>query len=59
MSDNDRGGCLVAAVLLAVILPVFGLWGWYKAAVQAEVYRREGIQMSAGASGDRRPAGGA
>jgi hypothetical protein len=47
--NDDAVGCVISLIAAAVVLlVVIGAvwWGWYKASVQAEVYRREGIEMT-------------
>lgn len=38
--------CVGAMLLLALCLAGATYWDWYMAGVQAEVYRREGIEMT-------------
>ena len=49
MSDDSKDGCvtiLVYAVVLALILIPVGLWSWYRAGVQVDIYKRQGIQIT-------------
>ncbi len=49
MTNNDKEGCLQAVLLgIVVVFIVAGVlcWHWYTAGVQAEVYRRQGVNMT-------------
>jgi hypothetical protein len=47
-NSDGEFGCLVICTLIGIVLivAVCAAVGWYRASVQAEVYRREGIEMS-------------
>lgn len=44
MSDRKVWRLIVGGVVLLVLISVGA--GWYRAGVQAEVYRRQGVEMS-------------
>lgn len=55
--DGERGvgmkkdasvifGMTAAAIIIAVAVITGPIFGWYKAGVQAEVYRRQGVEMT-------------
>ena len=45
MSDEDWTGC-IGCVLVGILFLGLAFYGWYRAGVQQEVYKRQGCEMS-------------
>lgn len=46
MSDSDKSGGCISLIAVALCLLIGGGIEWYKAGMQQEAYRRQGIQIS-------------
>lgn len=43
---NDRWFLIGVVGLFSAVIVGAAAWGWYKAGIQQEVYRRQGVEMS-------------
>ena len=49
MNNDDKAGCIVnlfVLLLLAILILGSSFWSWYKAGIQSDLWKREGIEIT-------------